>query len=102
MNTAGPANRQREPLDRAIVSDSDRRVWRRPGERRLWRHILALLPFVLTFNGGAGAADPVLAPTGTLRAAYIVSNVAQARLDPGTGAITGVVADITRELGRRA
>jgi len=44
----------------------------------------------------------VLAPTGTLRAAYIVANLAQARLDPGTGAITGVVADIARELGRRA
>ena len=64
--------------------------------------MFALLPLVLTLNDGAGAADPVLAPTGTLRAAYIVSNVAQARLDSGTGAITGVVADITRALGRRA
>ncbi len=64
--------------------------------------MFALLPLVLTLNDGAGAADPVLAPTGTLRAAYIVSNVAQARLDSRTGAITGVVADITRELGRRA
>jgi len=71
-------------------------------EGRVWRHIFALLPVVLTLNDGAGAADPVLAPTGTLRAAYIVSNVAQARLDSNTGAITGVVADITRELGRRA
>jgi polar amino acid transport system substrate-binding protein len=56
----------------------------------------------LTLNGGAAAAEPVLAPTGTLRAAYIVSNVAQARLDAGTGVVTGVVADITRELARRA
>ena len=80
---------------------TDRRVWRRPGEGRVWRHIFALLALVLTLNDGAGAADPVLAPTGTLRAAYIVANLAQARLDPGTGAITGVVADITRELGRR-
>ena len=64
--------------------------------------MFALLPLVLTLNDGAGAADPVLAPTGTLRAAYIVSNVAQARLDSRTGAITGVVADVTRELGRRA
>ncbi|TMH32686.1 MAG: transporter substrate-binding domain-containing protein, partial [Betaproteobacteria bacterium] len=31
-----------------------------------------------------------------------VANLAQATLDCGTGAITGVVADITRELGRRA
>ena len=66
------------------------------------RHIFALLSVVLMLNDGASAADLVLAPGGTLRAAYIVSNVAQARLDPATGAITGVVADITRELGRRA
>ena len=72
------------------------------GEGWVWRHMLTLLALVLTLNDGAGAADRVLAPTGTLRAAYIVSNVAQARLDSGTGAITGVVADITRELGRRA
>jgi polar amino acid transport system substrate-binding protein len=62
----------------------------------------ALLPVVLMLNDVARAADPVLAPTGTLRAAYIVSNVAQARLDSSTGAITGVAADIARELRRRA
>jgi polar amino acid transport system substrate-binding protein len=50
----------------------------------------------------AHAADPVLAPTGTLRAAYIVANVAQGRLDPATGNVSGVIADVTRELGRRA
>jgi polar amino acid transport system substrate-binding protein len=77
-------------------------ILRRPGERRIWRHIFALLPVVMMLSDGAGAADPVLAPTGTLRAAYIVANLAQARLDSRTGAITGVVADITRELGRRA
>src|ERR1700687_2123444 len=80
----------------------DHRGWRRPGEGRVWRHIFALLPVVLTLNDGAGAADLVLAPTGTLQGAYIVANLAQARLDPGTGAITGVVADLTRELARRA
>jgi len=48
------------------------------------------------------AAEPVLAPTGELRAAYIVANLAQASRDPATGAVTGVVADLTRELGRRA
>jgi polar amino acid transport system substrate-binding protein len=47
------------------------------------------------------AAEPTLAPTGTLRAAYIVANVAQARLDQATGQVSGVIADITRELGRR-
>jgi polar amino acid transport system substrate-binding protein len=64
--------------------------------------MFALLALVLTLNDGAGAADAVLAPTGTLRAAYIVANLAQARLDSRTGAITGVVADITHEMGRRA
>ena len=67
-----------------------------------WRHVSALLLLASMCAGPANAADPLLAPTGTLRAAYIVSNLAQARLDPGTGAVTGVVADIARELGRRA
>jgi polar amino acid transport system substrate-binding protein len=66
------------------------------------RHVSALLLLATMCAGPARAADPVLAPTGTLRAAYIVANLAQARLDPNTGAITGVVADIARELGRRA
>ena len=92
----------RERVDKVIVSNIDGRVWRRPGEGRVWRHTFTLLALVLTLNDGAGAADSVLAPTGTLRAAYIVANLAQARLDSGTGAITGVVADITRELARRA
>lgn len=48
------------------------------------------------------AADPVLAPSGTLRAGYIVTNVAQARLDIATGNVSGVIADIARELARRA
>ena len=65
------------------------------------RYVSALL-LLASMCAGAKAADPVLAPTGTLRAAYIVANLAQARLDPNTGAITGVVADIARELGRRA
>ena len=48
------------------------------------------------------AADTVLAPNGTLRAAYIVTNVAQARLYPATGTVSVVIADIARELARRA
>jgi polar amino acid transport system substrate-binding protein len=61
-----------------------------------------LLPLLMLLTGPANAADPVLAPTGTLRAAYIVANVAQARFDPATGTVSGVIADIARELGRRA
>lgn len=61
-----------------------------------------LLLFWVLLAGPLKAADPVLAPGGTLRAAYIVTNVAQARLDPATGTVSGVIADIARELGRRA
>ena len=67
-----------------------------------WRCASALLLLLSIYAGPAEAADPVLAPTGTLRAAYIVANLAQARLDPATGTVTGVVADIARELGRQA
>lgn len=52
--------------------------------------------------GTVMAAEPAVAPTGQLRAAYIVANLAQAHRDPATGVVTGVVADLTRELGRRA
>jgi len=60
------------------------------------------LALVWTLSDSAGAADPVVAPTGTLRAAYIVTNLAQAKLDASTGTVTGVVADVARELGRRS
>ena len=64
------------------------------------RALLSLVAVLLASPGKA--ADPVLAPSGTLRAAYIGPNVAQARLDPATGTISGVAADIARDLGRRA
>jgi polar amino acid transport system substrate-binding protein len=62
--------------------------------------LLSLIAVLLAFP--VKAADPVLAPSGSLRAAYIGPNVAQARLDPATGTISGVIADIARELGRLA
>jgi polar amino acid transport system substrate-binding protein len=61
-----------------------------------------LLVLLVLLAGPVRAADPVLAPNGTLRAAYIVTNVAQARLDPATGTVSGVVADVARDLARRA
>jgi polar amino acid transport system substrate-binding protein len=42
-----------------------------------------------------------LAPTGTLRAAFLATNPVQGRVDPQTGAITGPVADLIRELAGR-
>ena len=47
------------------------------------------------------AAHSVVAPTGTLRAAYIATNVAQGQVDPAIGTVTGVIADVTKEFGRR-
>jgi polar amino acid transport system substrate-binding protein len=61
-----------------------------------------LLLFLVLLAVPVKAADSVLAPNGTLRAAYIGTNVAQARLDSATGTVSGVIADIARELGRRA
>ncbi|MBM3818346.1 MAG: transporter substrate-binding domain-containing protein [Acidimicrobiia bacterium] len=46
-------------------------------------------------------AAPQLAPTGTLRAAFLATNPVQARIDPQTGAISGPAADMARELARR-
>jgi len=46
------------------------------------------------------AAD--LAPTGTLRATFLGDNPVQGTVDPTTGAVSGPVADIVKELARRA
>jgi polar amino acid transport system substrate-binding protein len=59
-----------------------------------------LLLFLVLLAVPVKAADSVLAPNGTLRAAYIGPNVAQARLDTATGTVSGVIADLARELGR--
>ena len=42
-----------------------------------------------------------LAPTGTLRAAFLATNPVHARVDSRTNTITGPVVDLTRELARR-
>ena len=59
---------------------------------RLLSIALACLPMT--------AAD--LAPTGTLRATFLSGNPVQATIDSKTGAISGPVADIVKELARRA
>lgn len=60
---------------------------------------LALLLLSLAVAVPVFAAQ--LAPTGTLRAAFLATNPVQARIDPQTGAITGPAADVARELARR-
>jgi polar amino acid transport system substrate-binding protein len=50
---------------------------------------------------GDAAMRAALAPTGTLRAAFLATNPVQAHVDPQTGEVTGIAADIAHELGRR-
>jgi polar amino acid transport system substrate-binding protein len=59
----------------------------------------AALALMLLYASGALASD--IAPTGTLRAAYLGNNPAQAVRDPATGETRGASADLARELGRR-
>ncbi|MBI1779584.1 MAG: transporter substrate-binding domain-containing protein [Proteobacteria bacterium] len=69
----------------------------RPTGKVLGVLILALL----ALPGAARGADGSLAPTGTLRAAYLAGNPAQATRNPATGEVVGVAADLTAELARR-
>ncbi|MBV9236037.1 MAG: transporter substrate-binding domain-containing protein [Xanthobacteraceae bacterium] len=62
---------------------------------RFW----AAITLILLCASAALASD--IAPTGTLRAAYLASNPAQAVRDPATGEIRGASADLARELGQR-
>jgi polar amino acid transport system substrate-binding protein len=59
----------------------------------------AALTLMLLYASGALASD--IAPTGTLRAAYLGNNPAQAVRDPATGETRGASADLARELGQR-
>ena len=60
------------------------------------RYHLLILSALLLFCSLAHADD--LAPAGTLRAAYLSSNPAQAVRDPVSGEIRGASADLAREL----
>jgi polar amino acid transport system substrate-binding protein len=54
----------------------------------------------LALTACAAAQTPV-APTGTLRAAFLASNPVQGRVAPKTGAVSGPAVELTRELGKR-
>jgi polar amino acid transport system substrate-binding protein len=63
---------------------------------------LIVLIAAVIWSAGVEAADGAdLAPTGTLRAAFLGTNPVQARVDPKTGEVTGPIADLVRELARR-
>jgi polar amino acid transport system substrate-binding protein len=49
----------------------------------------------------AAQAKSDLAPTGTLRVTFLGNNAMQGRVDPGTGAVSGPVFDITQEIAKR-
>src|SRR5262245_21611403 len=69
------------------------------GERNMRCHYF-LSATALLFSYSLAFADNI-APTGTLRAAYLSSNPAQAVRDPTTGEARGASADLARELARR-
>jgi polar amino acid transport system substrate-binding protein len=56
---------------------------------------------LLVANSAPAAETNAIAPGGTLRAAYLGGNPAQAIRDAKTGEILGPAADLARELGRR-
>ena len=56
---------------------------------------------VVCAGGSSACAQADLAPTGTLRAAYLATNPAQAMKDPQTGELRGASLDLARELAKR-
>jgi len=60
-----------------------------------------LLACVLSAPVAAQSPVTSLAPTGTLRAVFLGSNPVHGRVDPQTGAVTGTVPDLVKELARR-
>jgi polar amino acid transport system substrate-binding protein len=56
---------------------------------------------ISALTAALAVAQAIVAPTGTLRAAYLSGNPAQAIKDPATGTVRGVAVDLARELARR-
>lgn len=56
---------------------------------------------LLILSSSRAAAQPSLAPSGTLRVAYLSGNPAQVVKDPSTGMLRGVAVDLARELAKR-
>ena len=63
---------------------------------------LSIVTTVLVLAAASSAfAQADIAPTGTLRAAYLATNPAQATKDPQTGEVRGASLDLARELAKR-
>ena len=67
----------------------------------LFLSLSSLAGALMAQDTGGEAMREALAPTGTLRAAFLGRNPVQVRVDPQTGEVTGPAADVARELGRR-
>jgi polar amino acid transport system substrate-binding protein len=65
------------------------------------RWLPALIAVLMVAAVPRAAQIPNLAPSGTLRAAFLATNPVHARTDPQTGEITGPVPDLVKELARR-
>lgn len=65
------------------------------------RTLLTLVVSLLLLPPVQAQVQAQLAPTGTLRVAFLGSNPVQGRVDANTGAVTGPVAELTMELARR-
>jgi polar amino acid transport system substrate-binding protein len=61
----------------------------------------ALVTVALFLVGDVWSAAADVAPTGVLRATFLGSNPVQGHIDPTTGEISGVVADLVKEMARR-
>src|SRR5689334_10722236 len=70
------------------------------GRRVLLKYVALLTALAAPAAAAELAAD--LAPTGTLRAAYIATNPVQSFVDPATGDVRGPAAAITAALAKRA
>jgi polar amino acid transport system substrate-binding protein len=69
-----------------------------------WMFLLALSLLAAGLLAQVTRDEPMraaLAPTGTLRAAFLATNPMQGTLDPRTREVAGPAADVARELGRR-
>ena len=56
---------------------------------------------LLALTAAIALAQSALAPTGTLRAAYLATNPAQVVRDPASGELRGTAIELATELGRR-
>jgi polar amino acid transport system substrate-binding protein len=63
--------------------------------------VTALLPLLLLLVMPASPSAQTLAPTGTLRVAFLGTNPVHGRVDAKSGAVTGPIADIVQEVARR-